>query len=108
MADLLYEDARCGFFHDGISRHRIYVGTIGRSPLLVTLPRRGGTIDIQGEIQSLVINVEAFASSIEAHFASFVEGLRSNLESSSAVQLFEFCRTKWGWDTEPIPIGIAG
>jgi len=55
VADVLYEDARCGFFHDGMFRDKIIFDTRKAKTLLVTLPKVEGKLDEKGKIQSVVI-----------------------------------------------------
>jgi hypothetical protein len=40
IAEILYKDARCGFFHDGMFRERIYLKSLKKGELLVTLPKK--------------------------------------------------------------------
>jgi hypothetical protein len=75
VAELIYVDGRCGIFHEGMARERIYVGK-GKRELLVTLPRVGGKMDESGAIESVVIDPEKFWLSIEQHFARYVQLLR--------------------------------
>jgi hypothetical protein len=40
VGDLLYSDARCGFFHDGMFRERVYFAEMNRD-IVITLPKKG-------------------------------------------------------------------
>jgi len=56
VADTMYEDARCGFFHDGMLRDRIFLTELNQIDMLITLPRKpDGKVDINGQIKSILI-----------------------------------------------------
>ena len=107
VAEVLYSDARCGLFHDGMARNRIYVGTIAPEPLVITLPRVDGEVNLDGELQSLLINSKAFCDSIEQHLSTLVARLRSDLQSPETKRFVEFCRETWSWHTDAYPIGLT-
>ena len=48
IADLLYDDARCGFFHDGFFRARVVLSTKGKGALEVTVPKVDGKPNPEG------------------------------------------------------------
>lgn len=76
VAELLYEDARCGFFHDGFFRSRVLFSTRGQGALEVTVPRVDGKPDQNGDIQSVLINPRQLCATIEGRFAEYVRLLR--------------------------------
>jgi hypothetical protein len=86
-ADVLYEDARCGFFHDGMFRDRVFFGTQGPA-LQVTLPKKAGQLDLTADIESILIDPRQFLSTIEKHSNDFVATLRqtSNAEKRASFQ----------------------
>lgn len=95
IASVLYQDARCGFFHDAMLRDRIYVGTASDSPLHVTVPLRDGAPDPEAEIQSVLIELNRFMEYVEGHFTSYLARLRdsSNVEEREAFS--RACEVKW-------------
>lgn len=94
IAKVLYEDARCGFFHDGMFRHRIYFGKVG-GPLAVTLPKINGVIDEEGEIQSIVVDPEEYVQYLEGHFGKLIKRLHDFSEAELRGRFEKFCRAKW-------------
>jgi len=66
-AQILYEDIRCGFFHDGIFRDRIFLVDRGFA-LEITVPKKKGILDIHGQIESIMIDPRLFFDAIEKHF----------------------------------------
>ena len=105
-ANILYEDARCGFFHDGMSRARIYLCDWQEAALQITLPKKNGQIDEGGQIQSICVNPGRFYFSIEDHLNTFLTTLRKPEEIASRNKFQEICRTKWDWETEGPLMGI--
>ena len=72
VADIVYEDARCGFFHDGVLRARIYLAELNKHDMLITLPRKpDGKVDINGKIESILIDPKYFMAAIERHFIDY-------------------------------------
>jgi len=76
VAAILYADARCGFFHDGMFRERIYFASLSGGEMLVTLPKNRGQLDEDGQIQSLLIDPRHFYSAVERHFDRFISSIR--------------------------------
>ena len=75
LGAVLYRDARCGFFHEGLFRDRIYVATMNRD-IVITLPRRKGQLDLEGEIQSALIDVRRCIEGAKKHLAAAIAELR--------------------------------
>jgi hypothetical protein len=65
-AQVLYEDVRCGFFHDGIFRDRIFFVDRGFA-LEITVPKKDGVLVVTGEIQSIMIDPRLFFDAIVRH-----------------------------------------
>ncbi|MFA6002822.1 MAG: hypothetical protein WC881_02010 [Elusimicrobiota bacterium] len=86
VAQVLYTDARCGFFHDGMFRNRIYFSN-RRHALEITLPKRNGVTDPEGEIESIIIDPRQFHATIQKHFTDFVTKLK-NKQNAEARRLF--------------------
>jgi hypothetical protein len=103
VADTLYEDARCGFFHDGIFRERILFSGNFDGSLLMTMPRVNGKPDVNGEIQSIVINPKHFIQTIETHFMDYVRLLRDSANTELRDNFKKAVEIKWRLNT-PGPI----
>lgn len=105
VAGVFYKDARCGFFHDGLFRERIYFGRARDGPFSVTLPRIKGRIVVEGNIESIEVNPSKFIIYIEQHFQNFVACLRDPSQTKARSRFWRFCRKKWDWEGEPRIIG---
>ena len=106
VADILYTDARCGFFHDGMFRERIYFTTLPQAEMQVTLPMERGQIDEDGQIQSLLIDSQRFFSAIERHFNSFIFVLRHAKHASALEKFRTAFKEQCDWESHGPIIGI--
>jgi hypothetical protein len=106
VAGVLYEDARCGFFHDGMFRERIFFGKLRGGAMHVTLPRINGAIDEDGVIQSIIIDVEEFCHYVEGHFRELIIRLRDSAHSELRSKFQAMCRQKWDYDGDPRVIAL--
>ena len=86
-AQILYEDVRCGFFHDGIFRDRIFFVDRGFA-LEITVPKKNGILNVEGKIQSIMIDPRLFYDAIEKHFDRYIKLIR-NKENQDARKNFE-------------------
>ena len=87
VAQILYEDVRCGFFHEGIFRDRIFFVDRGFA-LEITVPKKNGILDIHGQIESIMIDPRLFYDAIEKHFGRYIELIR-NKENKEERNKFE-------------------
>ncbi|MFY9820880.1 MAG: hypothetical protein WAM82_05825 [Thermoanaerobaculia bacterium] len=93
IAEVLYEDARCGFFHDGLFRHGIFFGKNLGGCLRVTMPLKDdGRLDEEGEIQSIILDVEDFFKFVEGHFDRLIVRLRNPNHADLRTKFREICR----------------
>lgn len=69
LPGLLYEEARCGLFHDGMIRHRIVLAS-SSAPISVSAHRT------TGEVGAIVIDPRKFLEAVEAHFTAYTAKLR--------------------------------
>lgn len=107
VADIIYTDARCGFFHDGFCfRSRILVSPDANQDLIITLPKKNGIVDREGEIKSIIINPNRLLSAIENHFNHYIRQLRNNSNQDLREKFRNACKTKWALDEPPIVIGL--
>jgi hypothetical protein len=101
VADVLYEDGRCGFFHDAMFRTRVYFSEYYGEPLVIALPKVNGVIDEAGEIQTLVVHCPKYFEYLEGHFTKYVARLRDKSESDLRGTFQAACDLKWGLSSPP-------
>ncbi len=107
VAAILYTDARCGFFHDGMFRERIYFGSLSQGEILVTLPKKQGQVDEDGQIQSLLIDPQRFYSAVQRHFAQFILRLRDLQNVDERIKFRTAFKEQCDWETLGGIIGMA-
>ena len=107
VAGILYADARCGFFHDGMFRARAYFASLSQGEMLVTLPKKQGQIDEDGAIQSLLIDAGRFLSTVERHFGRYVSSLRDSANVEGREKFRVAFKVQCNWETLGPVIGIA-
>jgi hypothetical protein len=105
-ADVLYEDARCGFFHDGMLRGRIFLTKADFGEILITIRKKNGVIDEKGEIPSILVDVEKCYKAIERHFTKFIGSLRDTSQTDLRLRFEKICKEKWNWEKATI-IGLS-
>jgi hypothetical protein len=106
-AEILYEDGRCGFFHDGMLRGRIFVVELKKDDILITLPRkRDSSIDLNGEIQSILIDPRHFMAAIERHFIDYLLCLRNPQQILKRANFKKIAKEKWDYECRGIIIGL--
>jgi len=106
VAGILYSDARCGFFHDGMFRERIYFTSLSQGEMLVTLPKKQGQVDEDGQIQSLLIDPRSFFSAVERHFDRFISSLRYLKNTGQRKKFRAAFKDQCDWETIGRAIGI--
>jgi|SRR5215469_14723060 len=109
VAAALYEDVRCGLFHGGMLRERIFLARAREAgqALWLTLPRVNGEIDKNGEIESMVIDVPAFSSEIEQHAAAYVKLLRDAKNTALRENFKKAVDLTWGVNETGRSIGMS-
>lgn len=107
VADIMYEDARCGFFHDGMLRNRIFLTELNQLDMLITLPRKpDGKVDIEGQIKSILIDPKYFMAAIERHFIDYLLCLRNPKETIKREKFLKIAQEKWDYEGEGTVIGL--
>jgi hypothetical protein len=107
VADIVYEDARCGFFHDGLLRSRIYLAELNKHDMLIALPRRpDGKVDINGKIESILIDPKYFLAAIERHFIDYLLCLRNPEEKTKRENFITIAKEKWDYEGDGTIIGL--
>lgn len=106
VAEIMYEDGRCGFFHDGMLRSRIFLTELNQIDMLITVPRRSdGTIDVNGKIESILIDTKYFMAAIERHFIDYLLCLRNPEENVKRENFLKIAKEKWDYESEGTVIG---
>jgi hypothetical protein len=106
VADAIYNQARCGFAHDGMFRNRVFFSDVPSKPLLVSFPKKNGTLDLS-HVESIVINPFRFYESIRIHFEGYVKRLREGSDTGIKQAFETTVRLKWALDEEDRAIGMA-
>jgi hypothetical protein len=108
VADILYKDARCGFFHEASLRSRVLLAETSRAEILITLPKKAdSTLDIEGEIRSILVNPVRFLMAIENHFIGYVLQLRQPGNAELRDNFYKMAKQKWDWETDGVILGIG-
>lgn len=107
VAAILYKDGRCGFFHDGMLRGRIFLANLDQIDMLITLPKRpDGKIDVDGDINSIIIDPKYFMAAIERHFIDYLLCLRNPNEKVKRDNFLKMAKEKWGYEGDGVVIGL--
>jgi hypothetical protein len=107
VAEIIYEDGRCGFFHDGMLRSRIFLTELDKLDKLITLPRKpDGTVDVNGNIQSILIDPRYFMAPIERHFIDYLLSLRNPKQVLNRENFLKIAKEKWNYEGEATVIGL--
>ena len=107
VAEIMYEDARCGFFHDGMLRSRIFLTELNQIDMLITLPRKpDGKVDVDGQIKSVLIDPKYFMAAIERHFIDYLLCLRNPKERVKRENFLKIAKDKWNYEGEGTVIGL--
>lgn len=107
VAEIIYEDGRCGFFHDGMLRSRIFLTELDKLDMLITLPRKpDGTVDESGKIKSILIDPRYFMAAIERHFIDYLLCLRNPEQTLKRENFLKIAKAKWNYEGEATVIGL--
>jgi hypothetical protein len=107
VAKILYKDGRCGFFHDGMLRNRIFLTELNQIDMLITLPKKpDGKVDVDGEIKSILIDPKHFMAAIERHFIDYLLCLRNPKEKVKRDNFLKMAKEKWAYESVGVVIGL--
>jgi len=107
VSEIMYEDARCGFFHDGMLRNRIFLSELNQIDMLITLPKKpDGNVDLDGQIKSILIDPKYFMAAIERHFIDYLLCLRNPKEKVKRKNFLKIAKEKWNYEGEGTVIGL--
>jgi hypothetical protein len=107
IAAAIYNQARCGFAHDGMFRNRVFFSRVRPDPILVTWPRKNGVFNRSAEAESIVINPPRFYDSIKIHFDSYVKKLREAADAQVKRAFENAVSLKWGLSEPDRAIGMT-
>ena len=105
VGELLYVDARCGFFHDGMFRGRIYFADMDKD-IAITLPKKADVLDLCGEIQSVLVDVRRCHNAVIRHFDGSVAFLRDTVNVLERAAFFQFFKSQCDWELPGPIIGL--
>jgi len=106
IARAIYDQARCGFAHDGMFRNRVFFSDVPSRRLLVSFRKKNGVLDLS-QFESIVINPFRFHESILIHFEGYVKSLREGSDSALTLAFQNAVKLKWALDDEARAIGMT-
>lgn len=102
----IYDQARCGFVHDGMFRNRVFFSDVPSKPIIITFPKKNDTLDTS-QIESIVINPRLFFESIQNHFEDYLKSLRNGTDISIRQGFEATVKLKWALDEGDRAIGMT-
>ena len=106
IARAIYDQARCGFAHDGMFRNRLFFSDVPSEPLKVSFPQKNGVLDLT-QVESIIINPLRFYESIQIHFDRYLNCLRDGSDTSIKNAFEATVKLKWALDEPDRAIGIT-
>jgi len=106
IARAIYDQARCGFAHDGMFRNRVFFSDVPLLPLLVSYRKKDGIPDLS-QFESIVINPFRFLESIRIHFERYVKSLREGSDATLKRAFQNAVKLKWALDEKAREIGMT-
>jgi hypothetical protein len=101
----IYDQARCGFAHDGMFRNRIFFNDVRPEPLLLSFRKKNGVPDLT-QFESILINPFRFFESIQIHFEGYLKSLREGSDTTLKKAFQTAVKLKWALDERPRAIGM--
>lgn len=102
----IYNQVRCGFAHDGMFRNRIFFSDVPSKPLIISFPKKNGTLNTT-QIESIVINPRLFFESIKNHFEDYLKNLRTGTGATIKQSFDAIVKLKWALDEGDRAIGMT-
>jgi len=106
IARAIYDQARCGFAHDGMFRNRLFFSDVPSDPLNVTFPKKNGVLDLT-QVESIIINPFRFYESIKIHFERYLSCLRDGSDTTMKNAFEATVKLKWALDEPARAIGMS-
>ena len=107
VASGLYESLRCGFAHDAMFRHGIYFSDVRKEPFTLTWPKKNGEYDLEGQLESAIVNPRSFVEGVERHFQNYVRELKAVGESEIKKKFQAAADVKWHLLSRERSIGLT-
>ena len=107
MAETIYSEGRCGFFHEGLSKSKIVYSSARKEALTITVPKVNGEPDYHGEVRSIVINPARFLWCVKRHFDRYISELRKEDNVHLRDRFKRTVNMKWGLEDKDVPIGMT-
>ena len=107
IAAAFYDQARCGFAHDGMFRNRVFFSTARPDPILATWPKKDGIIDESREVESFIINPPRFYESIQLHFDRYIARLREGTDTELGCAFVKAVALKWALGEPDRAVGMT-
>lgn len=106
-AKALYDQARCGFAHDGLFRNRVFFKDSTQNAIVITWPKENGKYIFSRGAESIIINPVRFYKVIEIHFENYLKKLKEG-KDKELIELFKkTVDLKWGLGIEYVNIGMT-
>lgn len=106
IARAIYDQARCGFAHDGMFRNRVFFSDVPSQPLLISFPKKNEVLDLS-QVESIVINPFRFYESIRIHFEGYLKSLRDGSDKAIKQAFETTVKLKWALDEKDRAIGMT-
>ena len=106
VARAIYDQARCGFAHDGMFRNRLFFSDVQSKPLIVSFPKKNGVLDLS-QVESILINPSRFCESIRIHFERYLKSLRDGSDGTIKQAFETTVKLKWALDEPERGIGMT-
>jgi hypothetical protein len=106
ITEALYDQARCGFAHDGMFRNRIVFSDMNMKGILFTWPKKNNEFYFDNGVESIHINPLRFFELIETSFRNYINVLKSGKNEELKASFKKAVELKWGLDQEYITIGM--
>lgn len=107
IANALYSLLRCGFAHDAMFKSRIYFSNARKEAFTITWSQKNGQFDLDGHLESAIINPERFILCIENHFEQYIKELRAKSATVSKQNFLAAVELKWNLGGEGHLIGMT-
>jgi len=105
-ARAIYDQARCGFAHDGMFRNRVLFSDVPSKPLIFSFPKKNGVLDLS-RVESITINPSRFCDSIRVHLEGYLKRLRDGSDATIKQAFETAVKLKWGLDEPDRSIGMT-
>jgi len=106
IAAAIYDQARCGFAHDGMFRNRVFFSDVSSKPLIFSFPKTNGALDLS-QVESIIINPSRFCESIRIHFEQYLKCLREGSDATIKQAFETAVKLKWALDEPYRAIGLT-